>query len=71
MTLHDRIGKIERGLQPEEPRFRFTMCEAPEGLTPEAHAQYHAERGTPMCFTLYLGDCAVRDDGCWIDEGRF
>jgi hypothetical protein len=62
MTRNGRIDKLERVLQPEEPTVRFTMCQAPEVLTPEAHAQYHADRGAPMCFTLDLGHCNVRTD---------
>jgi hypothetical protein len=60
MTRNGRIDKLERALQPEEPPLRFTLCQAPEGLTPEAHALWHKDRGE-IEFTINLGDCDIRE----------
>ena len=60
MSIESRLHGVERRLPGEALRFRFAFCEAPKGLSAEAHADYHQDYGTPHCFTLDLGAAAVQ-----------
>jgi hypothetical protein len=62
MTLERRLQKLEQDHAPPEPKVIFEMChlagqeggcDAPAKLSPEAHQEWHRERGHHV-FTLDL-----------------
>jgi hypothetical protein len=57
--LDARLRRIE-AKQPAE-RMTVRPCAAPAGLSAEAHAAYHVERGE-YCFTLDLGAASIHYD---------
>jgi hypothetical protein len=62
MTLENRLQRLEKEYAPPAPKVIFEMChlagqeggcDAPPELSPEAHQEWHRERGH-VVFTIDL-----------------
>jgi hypothetical protein len=58
-----RMDRLEEAFAPDDPPMTFRLCTAPQGLSSEAHALWHKDRGEEIGleFTINLGDCDIRE----------